>query len=161
DVCLVRDPDGTIAGMTDVLRHPYEPEFVRQNFTGVDPRARGRGLGKWLKASMLLHVRSAYPEVRTVTTENAGSNAAMLAINHALALELPGEVPSFRVPRARLARACGALSGGQRELAPGLAPPVEGRRYHAFRRRRNAEWRPDEPLTPDAVAQMRMLAPDS
>jgi len=104
DVCLVRDPEGTIAGMTDVLRHPYEPEFVRQNFTGVDPRARGRGLGKWLKASMLLHIRNAYPQVRTVTTENAGSNAAMLAINHALGFKLTREVTYFQVHRDRLAQ---------------------------------------------------------
>jgi GNAT superfamily N-acetyltransferase len=106
DVCLVRDPDGTIAGMTDVIQHPYEPEFVRQNFTGVHPRARGRGLGKWLKAKMLLHVRKAYPDALTVTTENAGSNAAMLAINHALGFKLTREVTYFQINRDRLAQAC-------------------------------------------------------
>ena len=105
DVCLVRDPDGTIAGMTDVIQHPYEPEFVRQNFTGVHPRARGRGLGKWLKAKMLLHIRSTYPSAITVTTENAGSNAAMLAINHALGFKLHREVAYYQMDRGRLARA--------------------------------------------------------
>jgi GNAT superfamily N-acetyltransferase len=104
DVCLVRDPDGTIAGMTDVIQHPYEPEFVRQNFTGVHPRARGRGLGKWLKAKMLLHIRSTYPGAITVTTENAGSNAAMLAINHALGFKLDREATYYQINRDRLSQ---------------------------------------------------------
>jgi mycothiol synthase len=83
-VCLVRDADGSIVGMTDVVQHPYEPEFVRQYFTGVHPNARGRGIGKWIKAAMLLHVRRRHPEAVTVATGNARSNDAMLAINYGL-----------------------------------------------------------------------------
>jgi GNAT superfamily N-acetyltransferase len=83
-VYLSRESDGTISGMTDVLKHPYETGFVHQLFTGVHPSARGRGLGKWLKAAMLLHIRAVHPETVLMSTENAGSNASMLAINHAL-----------------------------------------------------------------------------
>jgi GNAT superfamily N-acetyltransferase len=83
-VYLTRESDGAISGMTDVVKHPYEAGFVRQFFTGVHPRARGRGLGKWLKAAMLEHVRAAHPDTVYMSTENAGSNASMLAINHAL-----------------------------------------------------------------------------
>jgi GNAT superfamily N-acetyltransferase len=83
-VCLTRESDGTISGMTDVVKHLYEPGFVHQFFTGVRPSARGRGLGKWLKAAMLMHVRAVHPETIFITTENAGSNASMLAINHAM-----------------------------------------------------------------------------
>lgn len=86
--CLVRDSDGTIVGMTDTIKHDYEPGIVRQNFTGVHPRARGRGLGKWLKAAMLEHVRRAHPDTTWISTENAGSNAPMLSINHALGYRL-------------------------------------------------------------------------
>jgi GNAT superfamily N-acetyltransferase len=86
--CRVREADGSITGVTDMLKHPYEPGMVRQLFTGVHPDARGRGLGKWLKAAMLQHVREAYPDTIWITTENAGSNGPMLAINHALGFRL-------------------------------------------------------------------------
>lgn len=103
--CVVREADSSISGMTDVVRHPHEPGMVRQNFTGVHPRARGRGLGKWLKAAMLLHVREAYPDTRWVTTENAGSNAAMLAINHALGFRLHRTFTFYQLDLETLRRA--------------------------------------------------------
>lgn len=100
--CVVRDADGSIVGMTDTVKRPYEPGIVRQEFTGVHPRARGRGLGKWLKAAMLEHVRQAYPDTLWVSTENAGSNAPMLAINHALGFRLHRTVTYFQVDRGTL-----------------------------------------------------------
>src|SRR5439155_25220968 len=51
---VAREADGVVSGVTDILRHRYETGIVRQLFTGVHPRARGRGLGKWVKAAMLL-----------------------------------------------------------------------------------------------------------
>jgi GNAT superfamily N-acetyltransferase len=60
------------------------PQFIDQGFTGVRADARGRGLGKWLKAAMLLHVREIYPGLQTVITGNASSNGPMLAINKAM-----------------------------------------------------------------------------
>jgi RimJ/RimL family protein N-acetyltransferase len=80
-IMLTREPDGTISGITDMNYAPYKAEFIEQGFTGVRPDARGRGLGKWLKAAMLLHVREIYPDLKTVSTGNAASNAPMLAIN--------------------------------------------------------------------------------
>lgn len=80
-LALTREPDGTMSGMTEVIYHPYQPDRVHQELTAVHTSQRGRGLGKWLKAATLRRVRQAHPEVRLVTTENAGSNAAMLAIN--------------------------------------------------------------------------------
>lgn len=100
--CVVREADGTISGMTDVIVHPYEPGIVRQNFTGVHPRARGRGLGKWLKAAMLLHVRATHPDTRWISTENAGSNDAMLAINHALGFRLHRTSTYYQLDREAL-----------------------------------------------------------
>lgn len=78
---LTREPDGSISGITDMTYAPYKPRFIEQGFTGVRPDARGRGLGKWLKAAMLLHVSEIYPELHTVATGNASSNVPMLAIN--------------------------------------------------------------------------------
>jgi GNAT superfamily N-acetyltransferase len=78
---LTREADGSISGITDMNYAPYKPEFIEQGFTGVRADARGRGLGKWLKAAMLLHVREIYPDLKTVATGNASSNVPMLAIN--------------------------------------------------------------------------------
>ncbi|HKC18055.1 MAG TPA: GNAT family N-acetyltransferase [Candidatus Dormibacteraeota bacterium] len=81
---LTREPDGTISGMTDVEWTPYGSTLIQQQFTGVLPSARGRGIGKWIKAAMVLHMRERHPDARWITTENANSNAAMLKINRAM-----------------------------------------------------------------------------
>jgi mycothiol synthase len=81
---LTREPDGVISAITDTTWAPHRPSIVEQRFTGVRPDARGRGLGKWIKAAMLAHLHELYPQAEWVTTENAGSNAPMLAINKKL-----------------------------------------------------------------------------
>jgi GNAT superfamily N-acetyltransferase len=78
---LTREPDGGISGITETTYAPYKPTMIHQGFTGVRTDARGRGLGKWLKAAMLLHMLELYPNLEVVITENAGSNAPMLGIN--------------------------------------------------------------------------------
>jgi mycothiol synthase len=83
-VLIAREPDGVMSGITEVVWLPYRPESVHQMLTSVRPEARGRGLGKLIKAAMLEHVRELYPEVQWVSTNNAGSNAPMLAINKKL-----------------------------------------------------------------------------
>jgi GNAT superfamily N-acetyltransferase len=103
--CVVRDAGGSIVGMTDVLVQPYEPGIVRQMFTGVHPRARGHGLGRWMKAAMLEHVRREYPEATWIITENAGSNAPMLSINHALGFRLHRTITVYQVGADRLRQA--------------------------------------------------------
>ncbi len=100
--CVVRDADASIVGMTDTVKNRYEPAIVRQEFTGVHPRARGRGLGKWLKAAMLQHIRQAYPDTIWVSTENAGSNAPMLSINVALGFRPHRIVTVYQVERETL-----------------------------------------------------------
>ncbi|MEO7802893.1 MAG: hypothetical protein ABIS18_00035 [Actinomycetota bacterium] len=81
---VVRSPQGKLLGMTDVAWNPSKPTFVDQRFTGVDPVARGAGLGKLLKAYMLNFLRTKYEGIEWVVTGNAKSNDSMLAINHAL-----------------------------------------------------------------------------
>ena len=103
--CMIHEADGSLAGITDVIRHPYEPAIIRQMFTGVHPRARRRGVGRWLKAKMLRHVRETYPDAVWITTENAGSNAAMLGINHALGFKLYRTYTFYQVGRETLSKA--------------------------------------------------------
>lgn len=88
---ISQEQDGMISGLTEMTYYPMRPTMIGQGLTGVRDRYRGRGLGKWLKATMLLRVREVFPDVRIVTTGNASSNAAMLSINERLGFRLHKE----------------------------------------------------------------------
>jgi mycothiol synthase len=75
---------GELAGFTGVYWDPENPENLGQGGTGVIPKYRGHGLGKWLKAAMIQKVLLERPVVKRIRTGNADSNEAMLAINNVL-----------------------------------------------------------------------------
>lgn len=95
-------PSGDLAGFTDVMFDPENPENLNQGNTGVDPAYRGHGLGKWLKAAMLTKVLDERPEVRRIRTGNADSNEAMLAINRRLGFEPYVAESVWQLPIERL-----------------------------------------------------------
>ena len=72
---------GEAAGATEVFVNRHRPAASWQWITVVLPAHRGRGIGRWLKAAMWQRLRAAEPEVTTLQTGNAASNAHMLAIN--------------------------------------------------------------------------------
>jgi mycothiol synthase len=78
---------GQIAGLTEMLWNKNRPEIIGQGFTGVAPDYRNQGLGRWLKAAMLLKLSSDHPQGRFVRTGTAGTNAPMLKINNALGFQ--------------------------------------------------------------------------
>jgi mycothiol synthase len=75
---------GKFAGYTETIWNPNRPELLRQDMTGVLPQYRNKGLGRWLKATMLNKVLKERPQVKYVRTGNADINAAMLKINNEL-----------------------------------------------------------------------------
>lgn len=75
---------GELAGFTAVRIPDAEPEFVKQNDTVTIEAHRNRGIGRWLKADMWQWLRSDHPEAAHISTGNAESNRAMLAINEAM-----------------------------------------------------------------------------
>ncbi|HKW71015.1 MAG TPA: hypothetical protein VJP81_10570 [Candidatus Dormibacteraeota bacterium] len=99
---LTREPDGVISGITDVTWAPYRRPLIYQRFTGVRPDSRGRGLGKWLKAAMLLHLRELYPDARWIATGNARSNAPMLKINRTLGFDAYKTGVEYQLSRGEL-----------------------------------------------------------
>ena len=72
---------GEAAGATEVFVNRHRPAASWQWSTVVLPAHRGRGVGRWLKAAMWQRLRATEPEVTTLQTGNAASNAHMLAIN--------------------------------------------------------------------------------
>jgi len=83
-VCARHNDSGELAGYTELARLVHWPEMAWQEDTGVWPKHRDRGLGRWLKASNALRLLDERPEVAFVDTWNAGSNEAMLNINVAM-----------------------------------------------------------------------------
>ena len=78
---ITREKDGAISGLTELFRHQAIEHKGMQNLTGVQEKYRGRGLGKWLKAELLLRMKEKFPEWVYVATGNDETNAPMLSIN--------------------------------------------------------------------------------
>ena len=83
-VCARHDDSGELAGYTELFWTAAWPEHAGQGDTGVWPKHRDRGLGRWLKAVNALRLLDERPEVEFIDTWNAGSNEAMLSINVAM-----------------------------------------------------------------------------
>ncbi len=70
-----------IVGYTELHIRPSRPSIVDQYGTCVFNEYRGRGIGRWLKAEMILKVLAELPDARFIRTQIADANAAMLRIN--------------------------------------------------------------------------------
>jgi GNAT superfamily N-acetyltransferase len=78
------DPDGEVAGFTEIWALPDEPESVEIHSTGVARQHRGHGLGLRLKAAATLWLAEDRPSTRWITTYNNDGNSWMLAVNRTL-----------------------------------------------------------------------------
>ncbi|HKN90415.1 MAG TPA: GNAT family N-acetyltransferase [Acidimicrobiia bacterium] len=83
-VCARHDGSGELAGYTELDLPATWPQIAYQGDTGVWPKHRDRGLGRWLKAVNALRLLDERPAVEFIETWNAGSNQAMLGINEAM-----------------------------------------------------------------------------
>lgn len=75
---------GNFAGYTEIFWNPNNPAIVHQGMTGVFPEYRNRGLGRWIKAEMLIKMLQELPQAKFVRTDNADMNAPMMKINNEL-----------------------------------------------------------------------------
>lgn len=80
-------PDGTVAGLTEVMVSAHSPEHGMQGGTLVLRGHRGHRLGLALKLANQRAVRDRFPECAALHTWNADVNAAMNAINNRLGFE--------------------------------------------------------------------------
>ncbi len=79
-VCAQETNTGEIAGLTELFVRTEGPR-ADQGDTAVLAAHRGRGLGLWVKATMLSWLLAERPEVTEVETWNATANAHMRAVN--------------------------------------------------------------------------------
>ncbi len=97
----VEEASGRFVGLTEINIRAI-PDRVNVGDTGVDEAHRGKGLGKWLKAAMTRRILDELPGVRWVITWNAGSNAAMLAINNQLGFRQAAVTTAWQIPTSEL-----------------------------------------------------------
>ncbi len=83
-VCVRDDETGNFVGLTELYGLAYRPWLAQQGDTGVEPSHRNRGLGRWIKAVNALRLLRDRPDATVLETWNAGVNAPMLSINHAM-----------------------------------------------------------------------------
>ncbi len=106
-VMFTREANGELSGMTELSFNPERAHRAGQGLTGVQENHRGRGLGKWLKAKMLLYMRENFPDVEHIATTNAASNAAMLSINERLGFKVYKHNTMYKIPIEELANGLG------------------------------------------------------
>lgn len=99
-VLAIDGATGKTAGFTEVYIDPRIPEVLHQGGTAVEPSHRGKGIGKWVKAKMIEKILREMPEARYIRTGNAGSNAAMLAINVGMGFKPAWEEVVWQMPLA-------------------------------------------------------------
>lgn len=83
-IAVAREANGTIVGYTEISYDKRGPYKIDQDMTGVLKEKRGKNLGKWLKAEMLLKIRETKPDVIFIATGNDTKNEHMLKINRKL-----------------------------------------------------------------------------
>ncbi len=80
-VLAVHESSGLVAGLTEVVVPAHRPGRADQYDTIVVPKHRGYGLGRAMKARMLLELRTSEPALRDMQTWNAMENEPMLRVN--------------------------------------------------------------------------------
>lgn len=95
---VVEDATGEFAGFTELGFASYDPTVAWQGGTGVVPAHRNKGLGRWLKADMVLRLMDGKPAVEKIDTDNAHSNDPMLGINIAMGFKIVKSSWAWQVP---------------------------------------------------------------
>ena len=80
-VAAVRDADGEVAGLTELMLRSWLPDTAIVNNTAVLQQHRGHGLGVFVKARMTAWLRARRPAYRWIATSTAASNEHMIRIN--------------------------------------------------------------------------------
>jgi GNAT superfamily N-acetyltransferase len=103
-VFAVHEPTGRIAGLTELVVPAQHPTRADQYDTVVSPAHGGYGLGRALKARMLLELRAAEPQLRDVQTWQATDNEQLLGVNEELGFKPDREWREYEADAAELSK---------------------------------------------------------
>jgi len=92
-IAALTKTSGEMAALTQVFVDPEIPAWGLQGMTAVARQHRGHRLGLLVKLAMLDLLAEAEPGLERIGTENAESNAYMIAVNEAIGYRISG--PSF------------------------------------------------------------------
>jgi len=95
---VIEESTGASAAFTELFFDPRLPSILHQGGTATIQEHRGKGIGKWVKSRMAQRVLDELPDARYVRTGNAGTNAAMLAINVAMGFKPAWESVIWQIP---------------------------------------------------------------
>ena len=85
---VTKEKNGKLSSITDIGYFKRQnPKRNDQFITGVRESDQGRGLAKWIKASMLFYIKDHFPTVEYISTGNADHNKPMLYINAKMGFE--------------------------------------------------------------------------
>jgi len=79
---------GELAGYSEIQFDIEDNEAAEQQSTTVLPNHRKHGLGRWLKAAMLLKMLNEKPQIKKITTGTTLSNIGMNKINEDLGFKV-------------------------------------------------------------------------
>lgn len=99
-IALTVEKNGEVSGLTE-LSYYTQNNTMSQGLTAVLENYRGRKIGKWLKASLLVHIKDKY-KVEYINTFNAESNDSMLSINRRLGYNKHGELINYQIKLEKL-----------------------------------------------------------
>jgi mycothiol synthase len=83
-VVAVHEDSGTVAALTNMETRPMRPDVGLQLYTTVLPGFRGRGLGRFVKATMMRALLAEKPRIRQVMTNSDLGNTYMIRVNKQL-----------------------------------------------------------------------------
>lgn len=103
-VVAVREDDGEVVGLTEVVVLPHRSDECHQGDAAVLAGHRGRGLGRCLKSAMAGWLEAELPSLSRIGTMTEVDNAHMLRVNDefgfttrrvelVLALDVTGAAP--------------------------------------------------------------------
>ncbi len=88
-----------LVGYTEVIVYPEEPTVAYQNMTGIRKQFRGRGLGSWLKVSMIQLLLDKHSEVSIVKTAIHPRNASSQRLNRQLGFRKVGTYKEYIITK--------------------------------------------------------------
>ncbi len=88
---------GELAGLTQVVLDPEQPEWGIQSITAVTRPHRGHRLGLMLKIAMLDLLAEREPQLKRIITGNADGNEHMIAINEKLGFKVLDRWPGLEL----------------------------------------------------------------